>query len=261
MLVKNQKPKLPVLIFLIILLTAMSIPIFAHHQEGQAYDLLEEVYTVYELADANKYEAAREQLNQIKTALNTGHLSLSEEKLAYVLDVTENTIRHLESSIENHELKMDKVLAFVLMMESAKNPNSEMVVKWENQLTDQITNGLQSESRELQTEFYQVMDFYSIIYPAIKIKQDTKVWSQLDEQFINLNQIQNEEDMLHALNVMLQTFETLETPVDKQKDDDASLAWLIFTVGGVIVFTLFYVGFRKYKGEKKEKKIKKVDDL
>ncbi|QHS22571.1 hypothetical protein GWK91_06245 [Virgibacillus sp. MSP4-1] len=261
MVIKNQKAKLSVLMFSVILLTAMTIPVFAHHQEGQPYNLLNEVYTVYELTDAKKYEAAGEKLNQIVTALQTNHLSLSEEKLEYVIDNTENTIRHLQSDIENHELKVDKALAFVLMMESAKNPDSQMVAKWNNELKNQITNGLQSETRSLPAEFSQVMDLYSIVYPAIKIREDTRLWSKLDEQFVNLNQIENEEDMLHALNVMLETFNQLDTPVSNEKDDDASFAWLIFSVGGVIIFTLLYVGWRKYKGEKKEKKIKKVDDL
>ncbi|MRG86387.1 sporulation protein YpjB [Salinibacillus xinjiangensis] len=262
MVVKNFKRIFNVFVFTVFLLS-MSSPLLAHHEEGKAYDLSDEVYTVLELTEAKKYNAAKEKLNQIVVALDTGHLSVSKQKLDYVYDITHNTIRHLESDIQNDELKMDKVLSFVLMMESVQNPNSQMVSAWEDRLTEQIQVGLESETTELKSEFSKTMDFYSVIYPAWKAKQSTELWEELDEQFINLNNVNNEEDMLNALHVMQKTVDQLQTeqPTDSKEDDDASFGWLIISVGGVIVFTLMYVGWRKYKGEKKQEKVKKVDDL
>jgi sporulation protein YpjB len=43
----------------------------------------------------------------------------------------------------------------------------------------------------------------------------------------------------------------------KEDETDPSLWWVISMTGGTIVLTLSYVGWRKYKGDKKEARRKK----
>ncbi|HLR08121.1 MAG TPA: sporulation protein YpjB [Bacillota bacterium] len=58
---------------------------------------------------------------------------------------------------------------------------------------------------------------------------------------------------LHMLLYDIVQAETPETLTNK-KSDIIPFYWVVGIVGGCIALTLFYVGWRKYKGEEKEEK-------
>ncbi|MEN2454698.1 sporulation protein YpjB, partial [Bacillus sp. JR_15] len=44
-----------------------------------------------------------------------------------------------------------------------------------------------------------------------------------------------------------------------QDEADPSLLWVILTTGSIILLTLTYVGFRKYRAEKEKKQKRQAD--
>jgi sporulation protein YpjB len=249
-----------VLMFLVV----FPFQVFAHHDDHTSNNLLEEVYTVYELSDAKQYRAASTKLEQIQVAINNGHLNLSNEKLNFVNNTISNIIQELSSDALTHESKMNELYRFMIMMETANNPENEIYVSMKNQLRDQILDALESDTIDFEQSYQQAVNLYRQALYALKIAQSSDMWKEIDQQITAMVDLENNFEQMEAnLNVLLTMFE-FEDQVKKvneevQEDDDASIGWVLFSVGGVIIFTLFYVGWRKYKGEQKVKKHKKVD--
>jgi sporulation protein YpjB len=245
-----------ILIFWIILLPFHS---FADHNDNHDYQLLDEVYLMYEFAIAKKFPQAVNLLDDILVALDHGHLEISEDKLAYIKNKTTNTIAELTSEALSDEKKLANVSSYVLMMETAIDPSNNQYLNKKAQTYEQIVQTLEADLIDFDKEYYAAIDSYQFILPALKIATPTSDWNQLDEYLTRLKNVENLENMEMNLHTLLKLFEPKLVQATV-KDEDPSFFWVILSVGGTIVFTLLYVGWRKYRGEK-EKKYKKVDGL
>jgi sporulation protein YpjB len=253
-----------IIALVLMLLFVFPFQVFADHDHDTSNNLLEEVYTVYELTDAKKYNAASTKLEQIRVAISNGHLDLPDEKLNFVNETILNIVQELNSEALSHESKMTELYRFMVMMETANNHKNEIYVSMKSQLRDQILDALESDAIDFEQSYQRTVDLYRQALYALKMEQSPDMWKKMDQQITAMVDLENNFEQMEAnLNVLLSMF-NFEDQVEKvseevQEDDDASLGWVLFSVGGVIIFTLFYVGWRKYKGEQKVKKYKKVD--
>ncbi|MBB6452221.1 sporulation protein YpjB [Salirhabdus euzebyi] len=258
------KVKRNAMVIVVIVVTWMYlfIPTYsqADHNGNSEINFLDEVYTVYDLTEAGKYSAAKSKLKEILAAVKAGHLSLSSEKVSYVSEITNETINVLDINFENEKMKKNKVYSFVLLMETAHNPKNHLFSGWEDRLKGQIMDVLQSEHVFVDQEYRDFLDLYHKVYPALKLNQPTEKWHAIEEERQKLNNIDDYEEIENALSELLSNIGEEEEVIVEPEKDDTSFVWVLFSVGGAIIFTLIYVGWRKYKGEKKAAKHKNVDE-
>ena len=100
---------------------------------------------------------------------------------------------------------------------------------------------------------------YEVIHPSIKIDVPFDKIQQLDTriQFIDqyrmdvLNQDQARQELFHIESELSSIFDQLAS----EDESDPSVWWVIISTGSIIILTLSYVGWRKYKGEREKVKI------
>ena len=101
---------------------------------------------------------------------------------------------------------------------------------------------------------------YDVIYPSIKLHLKPERIQKLDAriEWIDHYRPLVISDAAHHENLE-KLEEELRSIFQNPKEDEAdpSLWWVMITTGSIIVITLTYVGWRKYKGQKDREKQKK----
>lgn len=98
---------------------------------------------------------------------------------------------------------------------------------------------------------------YEMIYPSLKVDLSKETMQQLDTRIQYINQYRPEvikdeksQKELDALqNELTSIFDDMG-----EDDSDPSLWWVIISTGSIIILTLSYVGWRKYKGDREKTK-------
>lgn len=123
---------------------------------------------------------------------------------------------------------------------------------------DQLKESAGNKNSETyQKEVNTLIKVYDLLSPSmvkqVEMERINKLDSSIQQLDINRNQLLLTDELEEALEVIqadLQyVFYGLETD-----EADPSLWWVIFTTGSIIISTLSYVGFRKYKAEEQSKK-------
>ncbi|WP_102027211.1 sporulation protein YpjB [Salirhabdus sp. Marseille-P4669] len=254
------KSKKTLLVFIISFFVLLPDKLFADHTE-HSYHLLEEVYTVYELTNEQKYDAASKKLEQVSIAVANNHLNVPKDKLVFIQESVSNVKMELLSDALTDEMKRDSAESIVLMMEAATHKESQLFENKKAELKRQILNTLESDTVDFEENYWKTVTEFQTLIPAFKVELPVSNWGSIDVQLSSMKNMNDFKEMEEDLHVLLNLYEPVEVQKNEE-DDDSSFIWLVSTIGGTIVFTLIYVGWRKYKGEKKgKKKYKKVDGL
>ncbi|KMK76419.1 sporulation protein YpjB [Alkalihalobacillus pseudalcaliphilus] len=119
---------------------------------------------------------------------------------------------------------------------------------------DYMLTSLQQE--EIQQFQYGVGDFirqYEMLRPALYIDLEQEQLMRVDSQIRYLETLMNEEadnDVVTAhVELISNEWDLLYERV-KEENSDPSFIWVVLTIGGMIFFSLIYVGFRKFQAEK-----------
>jgi sporulation protein YpjB len=162
--------------------------------------------------------------------------------------------------------KMNAVTKFRLVIDAIKSTHQPLWTEMEDQIMATFSHTKKAVKAQDSVMFHeqlnQLLAQYEIIYPSLMIDLSPEMIQKLDARFDYINQYstqvfeqkadQKELDALH---------QDLKSIFDEMNKDEAdpSLWWVIITTGSIIISTLSYVGWRKYKGEK-EKTPKKLND-
>ena len=97
------------------------------------------------------------------------------------------------------------------------------------------------------------LSIYDLIYPSIvldvPIEKVQKIDAQIQYLEQNAQQIFMSENGIETMEAIQMDLENLFEGTEED-EADPSLWWVIISTGGIIVLTLSYVGWRKYKAEK-----------
>ncbi|KGA99123.1 sporulation protein YpjB [Alkalihalobacillus alcalophilus ATCC 27647 = CGMCC 1.3604] len=117
-----------------------------------------------------------------------------------------------------------------------------------------MIESLQVEERQqFQLALNEFLRQYQMIRPALLIDLTPEQLTRVESQVKYLETLRKEANNLNILTNHLETivqeWEQLYQQV-KEESSDPSFLWVMFTIGGMIFFTLIYVGWRKYTAEK-----------
>jgi len=171
----------------------------------------------------------------------------------------EKALKTITASTLPAEERIDQVAQFRLVIDAIRSDYQPIWTEMEQavmgalqQLEDAVKKG---DNNHFPTALAKFLHEYEIIEPSVKIdvtperakKVDTDIANLQTEQFQALPQAKQIE-------ILAQTKADVEALfADVKKDEaDPSLWWVMISTGGIIVATLTYVGFRKYRGEKQK---------
>ena len=106
------------------------------------------------------------------------------------------------------------------------------------------------DSVAFQEELNRLLAIYNILYPSLKIDVTPEKFQQVDAhlKFIDqyrpqvLSDSSKQKDIADLEGQLRDIFDEAE-----KDDTDPSLWWVIISTGSIILMTLSYVGYRKYK--------------
>lgn len=174
------------------------------------------------------------------------------------------TFEHADHALTSTEMsdaeRSRLVTSFRLTVDSFLENENPLWNQVELPLMDALDRLDQAISSNDQTEFNRELNEYRSIYamvrPAIQITVDDDQVQTLDgfnHFFLNSSLTDQElEDHVHE---MRQSYQMLFQTNGKD-EADPMIYWVMFTIGAPVILSLSYVGFRKYKAEKRRVKAK-----
>lgn len=122
---------------------------------------------------------------------------------------------------------------------------------------EQVKNAAQEGDQEAYNiRLNQFLSKYSIIQPSLKVDLSVEKLQKLDARIAFIDRYRS--DIIQNDNsAELEALESeLKALFDEAQEDEAdpSLWWVIISTGSIIILTLSYVSWRKYRGEKEDKR-------
>ncbi|WP_077621748.1 sporulation protein YpjB [Sediminibacillus massiliensis] len=240
-----KKTGLLLLMSLIILIWNLfsNTEVAAHHS-----DIYSTVHQFTRLVQEGRHEDASRLLDEHRAELEKFIEEHSpwdkSEKLKELVDSTILTVENREK--QNRE-KYSQALKLLLVMDTLQDDDKALLSSWTSDLRSEIAS-LQEDGNLTTEDMAKAAEYWEVIAPALELsipQSDFEALSSavsagelaIDPEEENLASVTGQ---LHDLNF-------------KQEDNikkSITLLIMVVLVGGVIITTLSYVGFKKYKGEK-----------
>ncbi|WP_027408560.1 sporulation protein YpjB [Anoxybacteroides tepidamans] len=234
---------------------------YATHHDG--WSRLDEISDeALQLAKNKRFEEAKEVLNYFSDQflkLNARERLKSMDELRAITVTHENALKTITASTLPAEDRIDQVAQFRLVIDAVHSNYQPLWTEMEPSVMnafEQIEKAVKRRSKsEFQAALRHFLRQYEIIEPSVKIdvepdwakKADADIEQLQTPKFQTLNQAQQQQ----MLSQMKGDFQALFHHM-KKDEADPSLWWVMISTGGMIVLTLTYVGFRKYRGEKQK---------
>ncbi|KQL53719.1 hypothetical protein AN964_09535 [Heyndrickxia shackletonii] len=179
-----------------------------------------------------------------------------------VLSLAQNrALKTISSSNALPVEKLNDVIAFRLVVDALNSKYQplwtnmkEPILSAFNSVKDAAKNG---EFDQFQANLNTFLTEFSIIEPSLAVDLPNHQLEKLNAKITFMDKyrgsmVQNpsQQEQMEALgNDLQQVFD------DMSRDEiDPQLWWVIITTGSIIIFTLSYVGWRKYIGQKEDRK-------
>lgn len=217
-----------------------------------------------------RYKEAKQLLTHfsnefIKISLHDRPYSMDE--LRIITTTHNNALESLHSSSLTFEDKLQRVTQFRLVIDAIRSEHQPMWSEMEhsimttfNQMKETVQKG---DSKSYQQHLNVFLNKYETIHPSIKVDIAPETIRKLDSHISFLDHYRHEKlKNTTRLQQMEQMEYDLKALFDKMTEDDAdpSLIWVMISIGSVIILTLSYVGWRKYKGDKPRRTPKREND-
>lgn len=247
----------------IVLLVIVCLVIFSHFprevvaSETDHKKLLTNVYTFLQYVEEGRYQSADVLLGKIERMTKTQHIGRSIVFTNEVLDpLFEEVHSVLLDDQSTDKEKFQVSLSMVLAFDALLNEEDPLWQEWTSYLANEIDKTLQTGTSNTNS----VQDLYGIyvhLLPAFRVSLDENMLKTMDtnQEMFFTNMDQRNMNEVHEVLVTLskdlrQLKEKDGKETNKSLTEEPAFIWLLWSVGGLIVVTLFYVAWRKYKGER-----------
>lgn len=230
-------------------------PFQAFAQEWNEWNQL--VDDSLQLVKQDEYEKAKQMLSSatgfpvtVSSPEHSRVISMAYDKALQAMD------------IGSKQDKEDNLLALRLVIDAEGSSLQPLWLNREANVIDAF-NGMESSlekqnSIEFQYALNQFLHQLEIIYPSLSIDLSQTDLQKLNEDLSYLDRTRNEIIKQSDSKQHMQLIrKDIETVFKYPKRDDLSFIWMTIMTGGIIILTLTYVGYKKYKAEQeKQKRVK-----
>ncbi|MCJ8006664.1 sporulation protein YpjB [Lederbergia wuyishanensis] len=189
------------------------------------------------------------------------------DELRIVTAAHHDALKALTSSDINTNERVKKVTAFRLASDAIISEYQPLWSQMErpimNAFADVKNAALEGDENLYNSHLNEFLSTYSVIQPSIKIDIPIGKVQMLDSKIAYIDQYRStfsEQKWMKELEGLETDLKNLFTDINKD-DTDPSIWWVMFMTGGIIVSTLSYVSWRKYRGQKlQQQKRKDLND-
>jgi len=185
------------------------------------------------------------------------------DELRVVTAAHHEALKALTSIDLNANDRVKKVTAFRLATDAIISKYqplwSEMERPIMNAFEDVKSAALEGDENLYNTELNEFLSTYSVIQPSIKISVPIEKVQRLDSRITYIDRYRStfsEQKWMKELEGLEGDLKKLFSDINKD-DTDPSIWWVMIMTGGIIISTLSYVSWRKYRGQKMQKQKRK----
>lgn len=216
-----------------------------------------------QMVKLHRYDEAQRILNYFSNQFvvaTGGNQILTSDELRAVTASHNEAVQAAASINMNHEDRLQSVTKFRLVMDTVSTSNQPLWAEMKNPIMSVLGEvkgaAEMGDIDAFHQNFNSFLALYDIIYPSIKLDIDSERIQQLDTRIKYVDQyrtqvLEDEEDSMQELETLAADMEEIFEEITED-EADPSLWWVIISTGSIIILTLSYVGWRKYKGGKKK---------
>ncbi|WP_162356368.1 sporulation protein YpjB [Metabacillus mangrovi] len=220
--------------------------------------LSETSYSAFQLAKQGRIEDSLKVLNYFSRQFQDqgSNSSVSGRTVRTISSVHQNAVDALMNMNSGEEDKVRAVTQFHMVVDAAFTENEPLWSSAEPSIMAAFQNmkkDAAGEAAAFEQDWNEFLGFYELIYPSVSVDvppdQIRKVDALITSGKNQWVESGSEKEKVEHLTAMESEFQQLFDRV-KKDESDPSLIWVIISTGGIIISTLFYAGWRKFKGEK-----------
>ncbi len=248
-----------IMILTIVISFLIPIQTFAEESPLSPLDVISD--QALQLTKAGRYEEAKQLLDifskELTEAQATNSSVFSVDEFRIITVAHNQALKAIQDNAVHHAQKINDVTTFRLVMDAM---SSQYQPLWA-EMKDPIMTTFQGLKQAAETgdpeAFHEKLNNfltkYSMIQPSIKLDLPVTRVQQLDTRVSYIDRYRH--DVIQSSEAF-QELSLLETDLENlfngttEDEADPSLWWVIISTGSIIVVTLSYVGWRKYKGER-----------
>jgi len=178
-----------------------------------------------------------------------------------VLTVSHHEAMRAVTSIDmNQDERIRIVTSFRLAADAITSTHQPMWVEMEAPIMSDLQEvknaALEGNEQAYNQSLNTFISTYTTIQPSLKIDLSAEKLQKLDSKITFIDRYRSnfsEEEWAGHLEALEQDLKKLFTNPDED-EADPSLWWVISMTGSIIIVTLSYVSWRKYKGQKQASK-------
>lgn len=253
-----------IMFLMVLIITLPFIPkaesVDSNHQWNRLDQISDEVL---QMVKRERYEEAKQLLQYfsnefLKVSLKDRLYSMDELR---IITITHNNALEATTSTSlSIEDRVRRATQFRLVIDAIGSENQPLWTGMENsimttfkQLKETIQDG---DNQTFQYQFNLFLNKYDTIHPSLMVDLTPETIQKMNA---HINFLDNYRNEVVSRSNRVQQIEEMEQDLNsifnENKDEaDPSVIWVMITTGSVIILTLSYVGWRKYKGDKEKRK-------
>lgn len=250
-------------LFLIVLLLTMGSSISAVTSSNKDR-LVGKTDEALQMVKMKRYDESINTLKSISDQLllkDANETKLLVDELRTVTTAYDEAIKALMDENSSHEYKENAVTKLRLVVDAIYSQHQPMWTELEERMMIAFSETKKAvserNSQTFNSELNKLLIDYDLIYYSLKVDLDVETVQSLDSRFQFLDryrpQVFENSTSQQELDVLQKDMKMI---FEEKKEDEAdpSLWWIIISTGSIIIGTLSYVGWRKYKGSKQSVK-------
>lgn len=222
---------------------------------------------ILQMVKVQRYDVALKLLDSFSAnflSVTASEDVFTRDELRIISSAYEELMKQMQNQGVEHNQKVNAATKLRLVVDAVFSDQQPLWTKMEEPMmstfNDTIKAASESNSQMFEQELDDLLEQYDLIYSSLLVDFRPETIQMLDASFHYVDQYRpqvflsgTEQQELEALRYEMQSI------FDEMKEDEAdpSLWWVIISTGSVIIATLSYVGWKKYRGSKENSKYKK----
>ncbi|MFB1049324.1 sporulation protein YpjB [Paraliobacillus sp. JSM ZJ581] len=223
---------------------------FVHFNVLNAVESSSVSYSYERYVSEKRYDHAKRRLQNHASEIQELMQSMDSEKQTALNELIRHNLEIVSRDDITHQYKLNHARSLVIAVDAIKQSEQPLWLKSKQALDKSLEAVLESGDFS-QQKINHLLTHWEMIRPALQISLDTNDFLELDRLFSNLGKetlnIKEDTESVFKYSQLI----GIDSPT--VQSDPLSFYWIILMVGGIIIVTLSYVAWKKYKGEKKRK--------
>ncbi|OCA90916.1 sporulation protein YpjB [Bacillus sp. FJAT-27225] len=241
-------------------LISFPLSVFAAENLADVEKLDEISDDAFQMVKNQRYEDAQKLLSYFSEEFEQmydGTVPITLDEMRIVSVSRDEAMEAAASPTMEYQERLNKVTRFRLVIDALSTSSDPLWSEMEDDVMGAFSQAKQAAQKGEPTLYHanlnSFLSMYELIYPSMKIDVPKEQLQRVDARVRSMEKLssslpksQAELEELDALGTSLQDiFNGIE-----EDEADPSLWWVIISTGSIIILTLSYVGWRKYKGDR-----------